>query len=104
MLHETWPSRLPAEPNRAQDQHRCYQPIGREHVRITLNQILEVLADCEHPVTIVTKSALIERDLILGPMAQKNLVKVFVSIRHPRPRLAHGARRGRSPLYPGSTF
>jgi DNA repair photolyase len=32
-------------------------------------------------VTIVTKSALIERDLdILGPMAKKNLVKVFVSI------------------------
>ncbi len=43
--------------------------------------ILEVLAECEHPVTIVTKSALVERDLdLLGPMAQKNLVKVFVSI------------------------
>jgi DNA repair photolyase len=57
----------------------CYQPIERKY-RIT-RQILEVLADCEHPVTMVTKSALIERDLdILGPMAQKNLVKVFVSI------------------------
>jgi DNA repair photolyase len=32
-------------------------------------------------VTVVTKSALVERDLdLLGPMAQKNLVKVFVSI------------------------
>jgi len=57
----------------------CYQPIERKY-RIT-RQILEVLAECEHPVTIVTKSALIERDLdILGPMAGKNLVKVFVSI------------------------
>jgi DNA repair photolyase len=57
----------------------CYQPIERKY-GIT-RQILEVLAECEHPVTIVTKSALIERDLdILGPMAEKNLVKVFVSI------------------------
>jgi DNA repair photolyase len=57
----------------------CYQPIERKY-RIT-RQILEVLAECEHPVTIVTKSALVERDLdLLGPMAEKNLVKVFVSI------------------------
>src|SRR5207247_10635242 len=34
-----------------------------------------------HPVTIRTKSALVERDLdLLGPMAAKNLVKVFISI------------------------
>jgi DNA repair photolyase len=57
----------------------CYQPIERKH-RITRG-ILEVLAECEHPVTIVTKSALVERDLdLLAPMAQKHLVKVFVSI------------------------
>src|SRR5689334_23903597 len=57
----------------------CYQPIERK-LRIT-RQILEVLAECSHPVTMVTKSALVERDLdLLGPMAQKNLVKVFVSI------------------------
>jgi DNA repair photolyase len=57
----------------------CYQPIERKY-RIT-RQILEVLAECEHPVTMVTKSALIERDLdILAPMAKKNLVSVFVSI------------------------
>src|SRR5712692_73242 len=57
----------------------CYQPIERKY-RITRG-ILEVLAEFEHPVTLVTKSALIERDLdILAPMAQKNLVKVFVSI------------------------
>jgi DNA repair photolyase len=57
----------------------CYQPIERKY-RIT-REILEVLAECEHPVTIVTKSALIERDLdLLAPMAAKSLVKVFVSI------------------------
>jgi len=57
----------------------CYQPIERKY-KITRG-ILEVLAECEHPVTMVTKSALIERDLdILGPMAAKNLVRVFVSI------------------------
>jgi DNA repair photolyase len=57
----------------------CYQPIERKF-KIT-RQILEVLAECEHPVTMVTKSALIERDLdLLAPMAAKNLIKVFVSI------------------------
>jgi DNA repair photolyase len=57
----------------------CYQPIERKF-KIT-RQILEILAECEHPVTLVTKSALVERDLdLLGPMAGKNLVKVFVSI------------------------
>jgi DNA repair photolyase len=57
----------------------CYQPIERKY-KIT-RQVLEVLAQCEHPVTLVTKSALVERDLdLLAPMAQKNLVKVYVSI------------------------
>ena len=57
----------------------CYQPIERKYM-ITRG-ILEVLSACNHPVTMVTKSALIERDLdILAPMAAKNLVKVFVSI------------------------
>lgn len=57
----------------------CYQPIERRY-RV-MRGALEVLAACEHPLTIVTKSALIERDLdLLAPMAQKNLVKAFVSI------------------------
>jgi DNA repair photolyase len=57
----------------------CYQPIERKY-KIT-RQILEVLSECEHPVTIVTKSALIERDLdLLKNLAAKNLVSVFVSI------------------------
>src|SRR3954466_4594280 len=55
----------------------CYQPIERKY-KIT-RQILEVLAECNHPVTMVTKSALVERDLdVLGPMAQKNLGRFFV--------------------------
>jgi DNA repair photolyase len=56
-----------------------YQPIEREW-KIT-RQLLEVLAACEHPCSIVTKNALVERDLdLLGPMAEKNLVQVFVSV------------------------
>src|SRR5689334_4893502 len=56
-----------------------YQPIEREW-KIT-RQILEVLSACEHPVSIVTKSALVERDIdILAPMAAKNLARVYVSV------------------------
>lgn len=78
----------------------CYQPIERRY-RI-MRQLLEVLAECEHPLTIVTKSALIERDLdLLAPMAQKNLVKAFISIntldrqlaRRLEPRAASPQRR-----------
>src|SRR5437016_1867527 len=57
----------------------CYQPIERKF-RIT-RRIVEILAECEHPFTMVTKSALVDRDLdLIAPMAKKNLVKVFVSI------------------------
>lgn len=56
-----------------------YQPIERNH-KITRG-ILEVLSEFEHPVGIVTKSALVERDLdLLAPMAEKGLVHVFVSV------------------------
>src|SRR6266545_8286259 len=56
-----------------------YQPIEREY-RIT-RQILEVLSEFNHPVGIVTKSALVLRDLdILADMARRNLVKVAVSV------------------------
>jgi DNA repair photolyase len=57
----------------------CYQPIERRYK--LMRGLLEVLATCDHPLTIVTKSALIERDIdLLAPMAKKNLVKAFVSI------------------------
>ena len=56
-----------------------YQPIEREH-RI-MGGILEVLDRCGHPVAIVTKSALVLRDLdLLTSMAQRNLVKVALSV------------------------
>jgi DNA repair photolyase len=56
-----------------------YQPIEREW-KIT-RSVLEVLAECDHPLTITTKGVLIERDLdLLAPMAAKGLVRAFVSI------------------------
>jgi DNA repair photolyase len=56
-----------------------YQPIEREH-RI-MRGILEVLERYGHPVGIVTKSTLVLRDIdILGSMAQRNLVKVALSV------------------------
>jgi DNA repair photolyase len=56
-----------------------YQPIEREWT-IT-RQLLEVLAAHEHPFTIVTKSALVERDLdLIAPMAAKNMARVYLSI------------------------
>jgi len=56
-----------------------YQPIERQH-KIT-RAILEVLAAADHPVGIVTKSALVTRDIdILAPMAAKGLAKVALSV------------------------
>lgn len=56
-----------------------YQPIEKQW-RIT-REILEVLEATNHPVGIVTKSALVTRDIdILGRMAEKGLVKVCLSI------------------------
>ena len=78
----------------------AYQPIERER-RITRG-VLEVLAECEHPCTLITKSALIERDLdLLAPMAQKHLLQAFVSVttldselaRRMEPRAAAPRRR-----------
>ncbi len=77
-----------------------YQPIERRY-RVT-RSVLEVLAECGHPVIIVTKSARVERDLdLLAPMAQKNLVQIFLSIttlkhdlaRHLEPRASAPTRR-----------
>ncbi len=56
-----------------------YQPIEREW-RI-MRQILEVLDRANHPVTVVTKSALVLRDLdILSSMAERGLAKVAISV------------------------
>ncbi|MGE5128696.1 MAG: PA0069 family radical SAM protein [Sphingomonadaceae bacterium] len=78
----------------------CYQPIERRY-RIT-RDLIELLSQCRHPLTIVTKSALVERDLdLLGPMGQAGLAKVFVSLgtldrelaRRLEPRAASPQRR-----------
>ena len=56
-----------------------YQPVEREH-RVT-RAILEVLAARRHPVSIITKGTLIERDLdLLASLAECNLVHVLVSV------------------------
>lgn len=56
-----------------------YQPIERQ-LKLT-RSILEFLRDCKHPVSLITKNALIERDVdILGAMAQDGLVHAAISI------------------------
>jgi len=78
----------------------AYQPLEKK-LQIT-RQCLEVLSEAHHPIAIVTKSALIERDLdILAPMAERNLVHVAVSLttldrelsRRMEPRAASPERR-----------
>jgi DNA repair photolyase len=81
----------------------AYQPVERE-LAIT-RQILEMLAAARHPVAIVTKSSLVERDLdLLVPMAQQQLAAVYISVttldhalsRKLEPRAASPARRLRT--------
>ncbi len=56
-----------------------YQPIEREW-RIT-RSLLEVMRDTRHPVTLITKNALVLRDLdLLGELASMQLVRVMVSV------------------------
>jgi DNA repair photolyase len=56
-----------------------YQPVERQ-LRLT-RAILEVLSEFNHPCTIVTKSALVVRDLdILRDMAKRRLVRVCLSV------------------------
>ena len=57
----------------------CYQPLERK-LEIT-RKILQLCLDYRHPVSIITKNALILRDLdILKQLAAKNLVNVSLSI------------------------
>jgi DNA repair photolyase len=64
-----------------------YQPVERT-LKLT-RSVLEVLDRYNHPVGIVTKSAGVLRDLdILGSMAQRNLVRVYVSVTTLDPQLA----------------
>lgn len=64
-----------------------YQPIEREHK--IMRGILEVLERTGHPVGIVTKSALVTRDIdILARMAERGLAKVAISVTTLDPKLA----------------
>ncbi len=77
-----------------------YQPIEREYG--LTRQILEVLRDHGHPVAVVTKGTLIERDLdVLTDLARDGLVRVGISVttldpelsRRMEPRVPLPARR-----------
>ena len=64
-----------------------YQPIERRY-KIT-RQIIEILHACGHPLTIVTKNALVERDIdLLADLGKRKLVHVFVSVTSLDNRLA----------------
>ena len=57
----------------------AYQPIERKY-RIT-RQCLEIFAETRHPVGLITKNALIERDIdLLAAMARERLVNVYFSV------------------------
>ncbi|TWT55468.1 Radical SAM superfamily protein [Thalassoglobus neptunius] len=65
----------------------CYQPAEREF-RLT-RQCLEVALECRQPISIVTKNAVVLRDLeILKGLAADNLVHVYLSITSLDPELA----------------
>src|SRR3954468_14592021 len=78
----------------------AYQPIERE-LKIT-RSILEVCAEFNQPVGLITKNATVERDIdIIGPMAEKRLATVTISLnnldhdvaRRLEPRCAAPTRR-----------
>lgn len=80
-----------------------YQPIEARK-RIT-RQIIEVLRECRHPFSLITKSHLVCDDIdLLAEMAQQNLVRVMVSLttldnqtkRWLEPRTASGEARVRT--------
>ncbi len=77
-----------------------YQPIEKRY-RV-MRGVLDVLASHNHPLTIVTKSALVTRDLdLLGAMGRKGLARVMLSVtsldhllsRSMEPRASSPARR-----------
>ncbi|HEX4780480.1 MAG TPA: PA0069 family radical SAM protein [Usitatibacter sp.] len=114
-----WETRLTAKTNAAEllreelakPGYRCetivigvntdaYQPIEREY-RIT-RSILEVAVETRHPVGLISKSALIERDIdLIQDLARDNLVSVTITIvtldhgisRYLEPRSSAPARR-----------
>jgi DNA repair photolyase len=65
----------------------AYQPVERK-LAIT-RAVIEVLAECAHPFSLVTKSSGIERDLdLVAPMGAAGLAAVYVSVTSLDPGLA----------------
>jgi DNA repair photolyase len=57
----------------------CYQPIERK-IALT-RRIIEVLGNHNHPLCIITKSALVQRDIdLLAPLAARRLAAVAISL------------------------
>jgi DNA repair photolyase len=57
----------------------CYQPAERE-LKLT-RQIIDIFAESLHPVTIITKSALVTRDIdVIAPLAAQGLARVSISL------------------------
>ena len=57
----------------------AYQPIERK--LMLTRRLIEVLAETRHPFSLITKNALVTRDLdLLAPLARQNLVRVYFSI------------------------
>jgi len=76
----------------------AYQPVEREQ-KLT-RRFLQILSDHNHPVSLLTKSALILRDLdLIAPMAEKQLCHVGLSITTLDPKLARAMEpRAASPM------
>jgi DNA repair photolyase len=65
----------------------AYQPVERK--LLITRSVIEVMAECAHPFSLVTKSSGVERDLdLVAPMAARGLVAVYVSVTSLDPALA----------------
>ena len=65
----------------------AYQPVERR-LGIT-RSVIEVLAECAHPFSLVSKSSGVERDLdLIAPMAERGLAAVYISVTSLDPALS----------------
>ena len=65
----------------------AYQPIERK-LKLT-RQLIEVMLETQHPFSLITKNALVERDIdLLAPLAEKQLVSVHFSVTSLDPHLS----------------
>jgi DNA repair photolyase len=70
----------------------AYQPIERKF-KLT-RQLIEVMLETKHPFSLITKNALVERDIdLLAPLAAENLVSVHFSVTSLDPHLSRSWNR-----------